>query len=310
MKYYSDLACLLCLILVAGCTSVKHDRSVNRKTLDEIIADFNTARGRTLIAAHRGDWRNAPENSLAAIHFAIRQGVDIVEIDIKKTKDGQLILMHDETIDRTTNATGKVSDWTWDSLKVVRLRNGLGRVTDSHIPTLVEAMQMVKGHVMVNLDKSYGYFPEVMAILESTGTTKQAIMKGEVSLATLRKDYGRYLDQVVFMPVISLSDSSALQRVKDYSEQFHPKAFEFIFATDTSRVIQQFANLQKQGARIWVNSLWPTLCAGHDDDKAITDPDANWGWLLRNGANILQTDRPEMLNDYLNKVYKLKQRTK
>ena len=59
---------------------------------------------RVLVVAHRGNWRSAPENSVAAIDSAIQMGVDIVEIDIHKTKDGQLILMHDDRVDRTGRA--------------------------------------------------------------------------------------------------------------------------------------------------------------------------------------------------------------
>ena len=52
------------------------------------------------VVAHRADWRYAPENSLAAIESSIRLGADVVELDVQKTKDGQLILMHDKTLDR------------------------------------------------------------------------------------------------------------------------------------------------------------------------------------------------------------------
>ena len=67
------------------------------------------------VVAHRADWRYAPENSLAAIESSIRLGADVVELDVQKTKDGQLILMHDKTLDRTTTGKGKVAEWTLDS---------------------------------------------------------------------------------------------------------------------------------------------------------------------------------------------------
>ncbi len=47
--------------------------------------------------------------------------------------------------------------------------------------------------------------------------------------------------------------------------------------------------------RVWVNTLWADLCAGHHDDRAVEDPDANWGWVIAQGADILQTDRPELM---------------
>ena len=77
-----------------------------------------------LVTAHRGDWRYAPENSLPAIDNAIKMGVDIVELDVQRTKDGQYILMHDKTLDRTTTGSGLVSEWTLDSIQTLNLKNG------------------------------------------------------------------------------------------------------------------------------------------------------------------------------------------
>ena len=79
------------------------------------------------VVAHRGDWRHAPENSIAAIKSAISIGADMVEIDIQKTKDGDFVLMHDNSIDRTTNGKGYVSNYTIKEL--IKLPNrGLCRV--------------------------------------------------------------------------------------------------------------------------------------------------------------------------------------
>lgn len=61
-----------------------------------------------IVVSHRADWRNFPENSLEAIESAIRMGVDVVELDLQRTKDGKLILMHDSKLDRTTTGKGKV----------------------------------------------------------------------------------------------------------------------------------------------------------------------------------------------------------
>ncbi len=77
------------------------------------------------VAAHRGgDWRNDPENSLQSLKRAVALGVDIVEMDLKRTKDGQLVLMHDKTLDRTTTGSGPVSDHTLEELQTFALRAG------------------------------------------------------------------------------------------------------------------------------------------------------------------------------------------
>ena len=77
-------------------------------TLNRLFQNNN----KVLVAAHRGNWKEFPENSIPAIQSCIGTGIDIVEIDVQRTKDGAYILMHDAKIDRTTNGKGKVSDYT------------------------------------------------------------------------------------------------------------------------------------------------------------------------------------------------------
>jgi len=97
-----------------------------------------------IVVAHRGDWRNAPKNLLETIQYCIDIGVDMVEIDVQETKDGHLVLMHDEIIDRTTNGSGLLNQWTLDSLRALNLKDGSGVVTAHKIPTLEEALRLTK----------------------------------------------------------------------------------------------------------------------------------------------------------------------
>jgi glycerophosphoryl diester phosphodiesterase len=83
---------------------------------------------RVLVAAHRGDWRHAPENSLPAIEKCIALGVDIVELDLQRATDGALVLMHGAKLDRVTTGKGRVADRTLAEIKQLRLRNGPGSV--------------------------------------------------------------------------------------------------------------------------------------------------------------------------------------
>lgn len=76
------------------------------------------------MASHRGDWRNYPENSLAAMNSAINMGVDIIELDLALTKDSVLVVCHDRTLDRTTTGKGKISDMPLDSIRTLRLKTG------------------------------------------------------------------------------------------------------------------------------------------------------------------------------------------
>ncbi|WP_198555310.1 glycerophosphodiester phosphodiesterase family protein [Siphonobacter sp. SORGH_AS_0500] len=128
-----------------------------------IIREFNNPDSKeVLVVAHRGDWRYAPENSVLSLQHAIELGVDVVEIDLKKSKDGVLILLHDEKLDRTTTGHGKPSDYTWEELQKFTLKNEHGGPTRQKIMTFEDCMQRAKGKVMINIDKGYDYYQELM----------------------------------------------------------------------------------------------------------------------------------------------------
>jgi glycerophosphoryl diester phosphodiesterase len=263
-----------------------------------------SAQNKILVTAHRGDWRNAPENSLKAFEYATAMGVDIIELDLKKTKDGEIVIMHDGTIDRTTNGKGKPADYTLEELKKFGLKNGLGRVTNNRIPTLRHLMLAVKGKdVKINLDKSYDYYPETYAILKETGTLNQAIFKAEVSYNELKQKYPQLIDSIVFMPVVNIDKSEAKKIITDYLQNMKPYAFELNFSKDTSAILRNNKFITQKGSKVWINSLWASLNAGHDDDKAVEDGNLkdSWDWIIAHGATIIQTDRPKQMLEYLRK---------
>lgn len=254
-----------------------------------------------LVVAHRADWRNACENSILAIENAIAMGVDIVEIDLKKTKDNQLILSHDFTLDRTTTGKGKISDYTLAEIKQLFLKDGAGHKTTFKVPTLEEALLVAKGKVLVNLDQSYEYFDEVLPILIKTKTLKQIIVKGyNVPLTKAKEKLGVYYDSVQYMPIISFDKKGYKELFKEVLAN-KPKALECTFSSDTIPEVKQLLGLSKNGTRIWVNSLWPEHNSGHHDDRALIEPDSVYGWLRSKGVNMIQTDRPQLLISYLKK---------
>lgn len=252
-----------------------------------------------LVIVHRGDWKHAPENSLKAIENCIAMGADMVEVDLKKTKDNQLVLMHDDRLDRTTNGKGLVADWTLDSLRTLQLKDAHGDLSAYTIPTLAEAMQTAKDKILINLDKGYDYFDLAYDILKETETLDQVIIKGGVTVAQLKQDYGARLEEIYYMPVIRLNDAAAETMIEDFQEHYGPVAFEFVFNTMDSPVLDRFNELRQAGSRVWVNSLWASLNAGHDDNKAVADPNGIYGWYIDRGVNMIQTDQPVLLIDYL-----------
>lgn len=290
---------LLCSIIGWGQNALQNDGAA----LHQIrIKLFNPHDNTVLVASHRGDWRNACENSLEAIENAIQMGVDIVEVDLARTKDGQLILMHDKKLDRTTTGSGAVSDHTLAEIKALKLRNGCHIKTIYKVPTLEEALLLAKGRIMLNLDKAFDYFDQVYDLLEKTGTTNLVIMKSNAPAEEVKRKYGKYLDKVVFMPKVNLDEKDAIEKLNDYLRVLNPVAIEFKFASDSNQLPIEVKRVMDGRCRIWYNTLWDTHAGGHDDDCSLIDPDRGYGYLIDTlGATILQTDRPAYLIDYLKK---------
>lgn len=256
--------------------------------------------GSVLVASHRGDWRGFPENSLEAIESAIQMGVDIIEIDVQKTKDGKLILMHDPKLDRTTTGKGEIVQWTLDSIKTLNLKNGVAIKTKCKVPTLEEALVVAKGKVLLNLDKADRYFDEVYVLMQKTGTTKQIVMKGTKSAERVKQFYNKYLNDVIYMPIVNLDKSDAQEQISKFIADMQPVAFELLYKSDLNSLPVKLKDQLKGQSLIWYNTLWDTMAGGHDDDMSLEDPNVGYGYLIdKLGARIIQTDRPQYLLEYL-----------
>lgn len=117
-----------------------------------------------LRVGHRGAAGYAPENSLASIQKAIALGVDLVEVDLRRTRDGHLVLLHDERVNRTTNGIGRVADMTLDQVQK------LGAGDSQRIPTLDEALQTAHGRAGLILElKVEGIGQQACTIIRRSG---------------------------------------------------------------------------------------------------------------------------------------------
>lgn len=304
MKY---LLYILLMAIAFPCPSISQgiagqenaDMGQSRKIRRELL-DIKTKK--VFVVSHRANWRCAPENSIPAIKNSIRLHADVVELDARKTKDGHIILMHDETLDRTTTGNGRVDEWTLDAIKTLYLKNGADLKTKYRVPTLEEALLTTKGRILVNLDKSYDIIDEIYPILEKTGTVDEVILKGDKSAEVVQNDFGRYLKKILYMPIIHLDSPGSMKQIDDFMNKLHPVAFELLFVSDTCKAAFAARKKLEGKSRIWYNTLWDTLAGGHDDDLSLEYPDKGYGYLIDSlGASIIQTDRTIYLLDYLKK---------
>ena len=187
-------------------------------------ASFAKADGRLMSLIHRGDAEHYPENSIEGIISAIQMGADMIEVDVRLTKDKVAVLMHDSTLSRTTNynavkgttvngillpTTDQISQWTYKQLKCLKLyeKNGGGTLTDCVIPTLEEVLTVAKGRCFIMCDK-----------VGSTSEFKSIVLP-------LMEKVGAY-DTVNFATYMSTSEADQLRNtIKSCSgntEQVYP----------------------------------------------------------------------------------------
>lgn len=296
MKKFISLSLLLCVTITM----------MGQQRVDKLVRELNNPKSKkVLVVAHRGDWRNAPENSLQAFQNCIDMGVDMIELDLHMSKDSVLFLMHDETVNRTTNGRGKVSDLTAAELKKLRLRAGHGIVTSHEIPTFEEALNLCKGKILINVDKGYEYFKEAYQLMEKTGTTNQVVIKSGKTIDKVQRENGDVIRKVIYMPIINLNSASAEKEINACAA-VKPVAIECCFGNADENVQRLLKLVKQNGSKVWINSLWPSLNGGHDDDRAVeqNEPDESWGWILDQGAMLIQTDRPAQLIRYLKKHHR------
>lgn len=172
------------------------------------------------IVAHRGGASLAEENSIKAIENAIQLGVDIIEIDIRITKDGQLVLMHDKSINRTTNGKGYVKKMTLAEIKKQQLKNG------DPIPTLEEVLNLVSSHnikllIEVKTGKNYD---ELLESLVNMINIKK--MEEQVQIFSFNKSFcedlkGRFPEFTVGVFVVGPFNFRDLPTVDAIGAEYH-----------------------------------------------------------------------------------------
>ena len=257
-----------------------------------------------LTIAHRGVWSAAPENSVSAIEAAIALGVEMVEIDTQSTADGALVVIHDETLDRTTTGQGQVSEASYRSIRELRLRETAGgpaaAVTDETLPLLTVALEAARDRVLVNIDTKYERdLSRVAALVLDMGMSDQVIIKTDIDPDAARhliEDLG-LLGKIVHMPMLRARpgwfarDLAAIARLR-------PPMAEVKFASLADLEAGR-AELERQDIRLWVNTLDVSHCLDFNDTRALADPDAVWGSLLAAGVGAIQTDSAAALKAWL-----------
>jgi glycerophosphoryl diester phosphodiesterase len=255
------------------------------------------------IVAHRGAWHGAPENSLAAIENAIAVGANIVEIDIRKSLDGELFLMHDDTLLRMAGIDRDAETFTMAELQAIVLRQDNGGEhhlpTDQVIPTLKQALEIIRGRIFADLDlKDRGLFAEVAACAREMNAAAYVDLKTTVmtqdDVAWVK---AHHIEGVPFMAMSRFTAETTEATLALLSE-LKPFMSEIRF-DHLDTIASNRAAFRNAGMALWVNSLDQVGSGAWTDAAALADPDSIWGKLIDAGVSAIQTDQPEALRVYL-----------
>lgn len=267
---------LAAMVFFLSCTSTK-----TITDLSTAINVFHDPSSKTiLVAAHRGAHMGNYENSIASTRQSIRLGVDIIEVDVRTTNDGHLVLMHDSSIDRTTTGKGKVEDLTLTEIRKFHLKAPYGRISEETVPTFEEFLNVTKGKIMVDVDMKTDNVTGILDAVEKTGTNDGVFYFDD--------DYDQ-LDKIIEL------DASAqiMPRARSYQmadsavTKFSPPIVHIDPSFNTEKVGNM---LRKNQTRIWINTLGKVDC-----DIRYGNGEEALDGLLKYGANMIQTNEPEML---------------
>lgn len=260
---------------------------------------------RISIASHRGCFAgNIVENTLSAFEIALNCGADIIEMDIRRTKDDVFVVFHDENVHRLLGLPGIISDYTLSELRKYKLFNAIGNRSNSHINTLEQALSALKGRCLINLDQCWFHIDKVYDIVASLGMQEQVLIKS-------RAPYNAAISWVeskkwkpTFVPIITCEKE--LDQFFALPQKLEITIVQVFLDNEKSELISAdfVQELHNRGIRLWVNALdlgnEINLAAGHDDTVSVCiSPQKGWGWLIQHGVDIIQTDWPDKLRCFL-----------
>ncbi|PLK45133.1 glycerophosphodiester phosphodiesterase family protein [Emticicia sp. TH156] len=234
------------------------------------------------LSAHRGNSALAPENTLASFKAVMEMGVDYIEIDVRTTKDGQLAILHDGTLNRTTNGTGPMKNYTLDELKQLSAGKGWKEAfNDERIPTLTETAALVAQWNKAHKHKTHLY-------VDCKDVTPEPLVK-ELKDYNLLKDAVFYGSDDFLLALKTVYPKAKLmpsldkpEEIADKVAKLKPYAFDVRWTTLNETLV---AEIHKHGVKVFSDVL------------GLLDTPANYKKATAMKVDLIQTD-------YVRKVYK------
>lgn len=234
-----------------------------------------------VVIAHRGNHIKVPENTLESVKEAIKSGADYVEIDLRTTKDGQLVIHHDATVDRMTNGRGNVKDLTLDEIQQLKVADKNKPTKKTYrIPTLSNVLKACKGKINIYLDFKDAGVTETYRQIQEAGMEKQVAV-----YINAIPQYKEWRKTAPGIPLIT----SAIEEVKNKEQLAFFLEQGTIEVLDNINDKEMVATANDKGVAVWLDA--------QSDHEGADE----WNQVLQKEIQGIQTNHPEALIAYLNK---------
>lgn len=266
------------------------------------------AKENIIIVAHRGaSGGNIPCNTLASYEIALKQGADMIEVDVNSTLDHQLVLFHPGMEIPHLNLPVYIPLLNYSAVKKLRYVNTDNTPTQFKVASFDDFLEQFKGRCFINIDKFWSNPRRIYDAIKRHGMEDQVLVKSSVNEKVL-KVLENLCPELPFMPIVKDNHTSHEMLLK---RNINYVGVECVFAKDTAPIAQDefIEKMHRDGKLVWMNSIVydrkDQICGGHSDDTALTESeDKGWGWIADKNVDFIQTDWTMMLIDYLKRTDK------
>ena len=287
----SRVIILLTLLIMVSCAFMGEETAEDRAS--DLRRQFVWEKGSPpVISAHRGSPAEGfPENSLAAFQRAYDLGAGIIECDVRSTADGFLVLMHDKSLDRTTDGRGLLHEKTLAELQSLHLLDTEGELTAERIPLLGDVLKWAKDKVVLTLDLKHVEASHILNVIRQNRAEDRVVL-----IVYNFEDMMHYHD---LAPHLMMSVSAGtLESLKTLFSYGVPADRLMIFTGVSEPEAAVYDLIHEQG-------IYTILGTMHNlDNKAVSEGHAVYRDLYRKGADILSTDRVEAVAEAVREMKK------
>ena len=233
------------------------------------------------VIAHRAGRGIMPENTLSAIRNAIRLGVDYVELDIRATRDGQLVIMHDGKVDRTTNGTGAVKDLDFAAIRALNAGQKFDAIyKGEQVPTFDEVLALCRGRTHIYVDHKEAPIPQMLAAIKAQGMEHEVVIYNGPGALKEWKKAAPHIPVMPSLPTVYRKPGG----VAEFEKELPAEVLDGNLVEWTKELVDQAHAL---GVKVYVDNLGP-----NDNPKGFRKA-------IEMGVDGIQTDYPDHLIAYL-----------